>query len=276
MPWLFYFCYLTESMKDYYAVLGVRSTAHAAEIKRVYRRLGVQYHPDKNPDPAAHAYMAEINEAYDVLGDPDSRAAYDLRRQQGWTELLSGTPAAGQAPPAPRHRDPRYRPRPAPNTSARRERLEMMQTCIPYLRWVNYAGLVITLLFALDYVLPYTTTHAYVTNYSIVTSRNRYVATRLYLDNGATLRVYGFGTAGLSEGPPIRYGRTTVYRTPMSLDYKGLHIDMGYTYRALGIFPMLVCIMSLISVVYRKNVEFFFNTGFVNAVLLLITLWLIL
>jgi hypothetical protein len=263
-------------MKDYYAILGIRSTAHAAEIKRVYRRLVVQYHPDKNPDPQAHAYMAEINEAYDVLGDPDSRAAYDLRRQQGWTELIGGATAAEQAPSTPRHRDPRYRPRPAPTTSARRERLEMMKMCFPYLRWVNYVGLAMTLLFALDYVLPYASSHAHVASYSIVTSRSRYVATRLHLDNGATLRVYGFGTAGLSEGPPIQYTRTTVYRTPMSLDYKGLHVDMGYTYRALGIFPMLSFIVSLIAVVYRKNVEFFFNASFINAVLLLITLWLIL
>lgn len=64
--------------RDYYEVLTVQRTATGEEIKKSYRRLAVQYHPDKNPnDPTAEERFKEIGEAYDVLSDPDKRAAYD-------------------------------------------------------------------------------------------------------------------------------------------------------------------------------------------------------
>ena len=63
---------------DYYEVLGVQRAATAEEVKRAYRKLAVQYHPDKNPDdPQAEEKFKEIGEAYDVLMDGDKRAAYD-------------------------------------------------------------------------------------------------------------------------------------------------------------------------------------------------------
>jgi DnaJ-class molecular chaperone len=64
--------------KDYYATLGVTKTATDAEIKRAYRKLARQHHPDLNPgDKAAEAKFKEINEANEVLGDPDKRRKYD-------------------------------------------------------------------------------------------------------------------------------------------------------------------------------------------------------
>ncbi|MGC8876825.1 DnaJ C-terminal domain-containing protein [Thermus sp.] len=65
-------------MKDYYAILGVSREATQEEIKRAYRRLALQYHPDKNPgDKGAEERFKEINEAYAVLSDPEKRAQYD-------------------------------------------------------------------------------------------------------------------------------------------------------------------------------------------------------
>jgi curved DNA-binding protein len=64
--------------KDYYKVLGVDRGAGEKEIKRAYRRLARQYHPDVNPDDIqAEARFKEINEAYQVLGDKEKRAKYD-------------------------------------------------------------------------------------------------------------------------------------------------------------------------------------------------------
>jgi len=64
--------------KDYYQVLGVDRGADEQTIKRAYRRLALKHHPDKNPDDAqAEERFKEINEAYEVLGDPDKRAKYD-------------------------------------------------------------------------------------------------------------------------------------------------------------------------------------------------------
>ncbi|MEA1978114.1 MAG: J domain-containing protein [Chloroflexota bacterium] len=64
--------------KDYYKVLGVDRSASSDEIKRVYRKLALKYHPDKNPDDSqAEEHFKEINEAYEVLGDSTKRAKYD-------------------------------------------------------------------------------------------------------------------------------------------------------------------------------------------------------
>lgn len=64
--------------RDYYEVLGLSKGATDDEIKKAYRRLAKQYHPDMNPgDKVAENKFKEVNEAYDVLGDPDKKAKYD-------------------------------------------------------------------------------------------------------------------------------------------------------------------------------------------------------
>src|SRR5690349_20501082 len=64
--------------QDYYAALGVSMTASADEIKRAFRKLAMQYHPDRYPgDKEAEHKFKELNEAYDVLKDEQKRAAYD-------------------------------------------------------------------------------------------------------------------------------------------------------------------------------------------------------
>ena len=62
---------------DYYRTLGVSYAASEDQIKHAYRRLAIRYHPDKNPDPAAEAIFKEVNEAYDVLSDPEKRKKED-------------------------------------------------------------------------------------------------------------------------------------------------------------------------------------------------------
>jgi molecular chaperone DnaJ len=68
----------TTDKRDYYEVLGVGRNASEEEVKRAYRKLAVKFHPDKNPDdPQAEEKFKELGEAYDVLMDPQKRAAYD-------------------------------------------------------------------------------------------------------------------------------------------------------------------------------------------------------
>ena len=69
---------MADTKKDYYEVLGVDKSADEATIKKAYRALAKKYHPDMNPgDKEAEAKFKEVNEAYDVLSDPDKKAKYD-------------------------------------------------------------------------------------------------------------------------------------------------------------------------------------------------------
>lgn len=63
--------------RDYYKILGVQRTANAEELKTVYRRLARKYHPDVSKEPNAEERFKEVQEAYEVLKDPEKRAAYD-------------------------------------------------------------------------------------------------------------------------------------------------------------------------------------------------------
>ena len=89
-------------MNDYYAILEVPPTASDAEIRRAYRRLARQYHPDLNKQlPTSDQRIKRLNEAYATLSDPSARAAYDATREQSrqqqpreprmtWTEGIIG------------------------------------------------------------------------------------------------------------------------------------------------------------------------------------------
>ena len=80
--------------RDYYEVLGIKKGASDDEIKKAYRKMAIKYHPDRNLNNKedAEKHMKEINEAYDVLKDPQKKAKYD---QFGHDAFAHGGGAGG-------------------------------------------------------------------------------------------------------------------------------------------------------------------------------------
>jgi len=101
----------TSLLTDYYRLLGVAEDADADALKRVYRAMARAYHPDRNPgDVKAAEHFRRVQEAYEVLSNPEQRRAYDARRRfgglsfSGWAEAAQTGSASGNgsadAPPA--------------------------------------------------------------------------------------------------------------------------------------------------------------------------------
>src|SRR5207249_625287 len=77
--------------RDYYEILGVGRDCGADELKRAFRKLAMQYHPDRNPDdPQAAERFKEASEAYSVLSDPEKRRSYDMFGHAGVGQGASG------------------------------------------------------------------------------------------------------------------------------------------------------------------------------------------
>jgi len=119
------------SKRDYYEVLGVSKNASEDDLKKAFRKLARQYHPDVNKDPGAEDKFKELGEAYEVLSDPQKRQRYDqfghaaagaggFGGAQGF-EGFEGRPAA-RSRPARSARAPARSPRPSAPSSGNSRR----------------------------------------------------------------------------------------------------------------------------------------------------------
>jgi len=77
-------------VSDYYSILGISKNAGAEDIKKAYRKLAVKYHPDKNAgNKEAEEKFKQINEAYEVLSDPEKKKKYD-KYGENWNKVPEG------------------------------------------------------------------------------------------------------------------------------------------------------------------------------------------
>src|ERR1700748_42038 len=85
-----------STKRDYYEILGVAKSASADELKKAYRKVAMQYHPDRNPgDKTAEEKFKEAAEAYEVLSDADKKAQYDRYGHAGLSNNGRGAAHGG-------------------------------------------------------------------------------------------------------------------------------------------------------------------------------------
>jgi curved DNA-binding protein CbpA len=256
-------------MKDYYKILGVRSTAHEADIKRAFRQLAVRYHPDKNPDPSAELLFKEINEAYTILSDPQKRAGYDWKRQK---------PLADLEPAPPQHRDPAYnRPRPKgpPRKSERQRMFEMMSRYQPAIYRITFICFFISMSMLVDYLLPNRISEEKITKtYYHTTKAGRYSSTwhDMITSGGKKIELSFELAKYFQTDDTIIVTSSFVFGVNRSVEANGMFIPLRKSIYGNFVFaPAALLLISFVAIMLRKDIEKSFNYGIVTMVILFFT-----
>lgn len=249
--------------------------AHNADIKRAYRQLALRYHPDRNKSPEAEVMIQEINEAYDVLGDSQQKILYD-QLLSGAIQVVPSTPE----PTAPRHRDPRYRPK-----SAEYMREVKQNSFYTYMRNnLKYAVLVskLTLAFALfcmiDFILPaQKQTHSVVSTSNSAEKKREVGAFIIYLENDLEIKLSHELEERFMEGDTIDYYSSLLLSIPIKIVN---HRTQFFTkvplsfYGNFLFFPIILLATSALGIFYEgEGMEFRFNVGLFNLLFFLFNLY---
>jgi len=272
-------------MKDYYQILGVNRTASAEEIKRVYRRLAVKYHPDKNPDPEAEAIFKEINEAYDVLSDPEKKWLYDQRREPRYRNYTVTPVAPDAAPVRVNNDDPRYRrrrPASAPPPVHKVTAADLMRQYLGHVLWVNWAGCAVVILLVTDFVLPQRIAHETVESVDAVyTAGNKRTTSRaayeiVHMQSGREIKLYD-READFEAGQSVIIMHTPFLQTVRYLsDMSRRHeVALYGIYGSPIIIPFILMITSVLGLLRRESAEMRFSFSIASAFLTFLTLCLI-
>lgn len=250
-------------MKNYYFILGLNIYAQEHEIKQAYRKLALQYHPDRNPSKDAEAIFKEVNEAYEILGDAQRKFEYD--------QLLIGVPVSKP------HRDPRYRPRPPGSysrSSKKKELLEVMRSYLRYAIMVSRVALIFSAVLIADYSLPMEKTQREVVH---LKSKKEYRGARSYqleLEDGKTVNLNRQTAQQFQRGSVITIYNSALFSVPILLENEKTQFKTKIPVSIYGNFvflPLVLLITSLLGTFYWKGVEFRFNLGVVNFFLMMLS-----
>ena len=254
-------------MKNYYFILGLHIYATESEIKQAYRKLALQFHPDKNPSAQAETIFKEVNEAYETLGDSKKKPNYDLQ--------LRGVSPAAPTDTRP-HRDPRYKPRPPGSfsrKSQKEELLEVMKDYMKYVRLASRVAFIFSVCLITDFVLPRKQEERVVlfTSY-----RDEYRSARslqLNLQDDVVISLRRKDSQKFVKGSQIVVSRTSLFNVPLFVENEENHVLAKIPMTIYGNFifgPLVMIITSLLGIFYQKGIEFRFNLGVVNFFLTLL------
>lgn len=183
-------------MKNYYQILEVSKDASQEEIKRAYRGLAKKYHPDKTSYEGADKLFAAINEAYEVLGDPDKRRQHD-----DYEEAKNSTYR-------PQQRQYRSRPNYRPSSSSQVD----VTPYVRYFRTINLVALIFSIILTMDYLIPrkqdVETVEGAYTVWGQTRRGTRYkIATEIHTDKGLFRIRSGF-KGGINRGDLLYIDRS--------------------------------------------------------------------
>ncbi|MEQ8364139.1 MAG: J domain-containing protein [Cyclobacteriaceae bacterium] len=263
-------------MEDYYQILGISPQATQAEVRHSFRKLALLFHPDKNKTVEGEERFKEINRAYGILNNPEKRALYDLT-------LLQGYPP--QAAPQPSHRDPAYRRRrstPYAQREAQPNVKELMAEYLPKFRWVCYVSLVITLVTAIDYLLPFNNYNEDIAEINRIYRTGRgggmiYDHDELITRSGIIIRLHENDVAYFKAVNHINIQQTRLFKkNVIAAIPSGRHsVRVAAIYGNLFFVPVVLFISALLGVTIRNSVEFPFNLSIVSFILLIIVAFLL-
>jgi curved DNA-binding protein CbpA len=253
-------------MKNYYFILGLSIYASDSQIKHAYRKLALQFHPDKNSSEQAETIFKEINEAYEILSDPQRKLAYD--------QLLRGvTPAETVRP----HRDPRYHPRPPGSYSHKSRRQELLEAMAQYLRhamMVSRLALLFSVIIIADYTLPYEVSEQEVMHSTIRHEMRGGRSVQLELGDGEEIHLNKNVATEFLKGSKLLIHKSSIFGVPVQLENVKTRFTTDVPLSVYGNFifcPVILLITSLLGTFYWKGIEFRFNLGVVNFFLALLT-----
>jgi len=250
--------------------LGVNIYARDADIKRAYRKLALQYHPDKNPSADANSIIREVNEAYEVLSDPQRKLLYD--------QLLVTGEKPQVEPARPSHRDPRYRSKPPgygfPKSSEKKELQELMQGYLPLAFKISRFTLFCCFVLLCDFVLPVNKRKETIVDLSGVYDRYGQSGVRLRASDG---KIYKLGKGTMDE--LVNNSYVVICTSPLLGISKRVENEKGMRYRIpvsvygnFLFFPGIWLVTSMLGVFYKKGIEFRFNLGLVNLLFIIFNL----
>ncbi|HEY5692144.1 MAG TPA: DnaJ domain-containing protein [Cyclobacteriaceae bacterium] len=259
-------------MQDYYQILGISPRATQLEVKRSYRRLAVQFHPDKNHSKESEERFKEISLAYEVLKNSEKRAQYDI--------------SLAFAPPNTRpHRDPAYRSGQRAYYAQRVESKssnELMAEHLPKFRWACWAGLVVCFLAGVDYFLPrsiYTEEIAEI-NRMYRTGRGGgtiYDHDELITKNGTVIYLNENDLEYFKQSRSIVINQSGLFKKIVSVATPDNIYSVGVAAIYSGLFFIIVILLvaSILGVTIRNSIEFPFNLSIVSSILLIIVCYLL-